>query len=73
MSANSGVNSIVSTGAMFSTTRCFDSTSHAETITAPAAPDGITHAATLSGFRPAGWTMAAVSAISTPPPSAIST
>ena len=30
---------------MFSTTRCFDSTSHAATTTAPAAPDGSTHSA----------------------------
>ena len=65
---------MVSTGAMFSTTRCFDSTSHAATITAPAAPEGNTHSMTRSARSgPAGSRMSAVSAISTPPPSAIST
>ena len=48
ITANSGVKSMVSTGAMFSTTRCFDSTSHAATITAPAAPEGSTHSTTRS-------------------------
>ena len=58
---------------MFSTTRCFDSTSHAATTTAPAAPDGITHSKTRSTSTPAGSRIAAVSPMSTPPPSAIST
>ena len=58
---------------MFSTTRCFDSTSHAATTTAPAAPDGITHSKTRSTSTPAGSRMPAVSPMSTPPPSAIST
>ena len=37
---NSGVNSFVSTGAMFSITLCFASTSHAAITTAPATPHG---------------------------------
>ena len=73
MAANRGVKSIVSTGAMFSTTCCFDSTSHAATITAPATPDGSTHSITRSS-RPApiGSKISAVSPSSTPPPSAMS-
>ena len=50
---------------MFSTTRCFDSTSHAATITAPAAPDGSTHAATRSTSTPVGSRIAAVKPMST--------
>ena len=73
ITANSGVKSIVSTGAMFSTTRCFDSTSQAATTTAPAAPDGSTHSMTRSTSTPAGSRMAAISPMSTPPPRAIST
>jgi hypothetical protein len=37
---NSGVNSLVSTGAMFSMTLCFASTSQDPMMTAPAAPHG---------------------------------
>ena len=37
---------------MFSTTCCLDSTSHAATITAPAAPDGSTHSKTLLDVDP---------------------
>ena len=54
MNANSGVKSIVSTGAMFSTTRCFDSTSHAATITPPAAPAGRTQCGDPVGIDPGG-------------------
>ena len=39
---------------MFSTTRCFDSTSHAATITAPAAPEGSTHASDPVDVDPRG-------------------
>ena len=38
---NSGVNSFVSTGAMFSMTLCFASTSQAAMTTAPATPHGM--------------------------------
>ena len=37
---------------MFSTTCCFDSTSHAATNTAPTAPDGSTHSTTCSTVDP---------------------
>ena len=40
---NSGVNSRVSTGAMFSMTPCLASTSHPATTTAPTAPHGSSH------------------------------
>ena len=73
ITANSGVKSIVSTGAMFSTTCCLDSTSHAATITAPAAPAGSTHWKTCSTSTPIGSKISAVSPSSTPPPSAMST
>ena len=46
MSVKSGVNTFVSTGAMFSMTRCFAPTSQAATSTAPAAPHGSTHSPT---------------------------
>ena len=42
---NSGVNSLVSTGAMFSMTLCFASTSQDPMMTAPAAPHGISQPA----------------------------
>ena len=42
---NSGVNTRVSTGAMFSTTLCLASTSHAATTTAAMAPQGSSHIA----------------------------
>ena len=41
MVAKSGVKMRVSTGAMFSMTLCFASTSHEATRTAPAAPHGM--------------------------------
>ncbi len=71
ITAKSGVKIIVRTGAMFSTTCCFDSTSHAATTTAPAAPDGITHFATCSKSISVGPRIPAVRPISTIPPSAI--
>ena len=74
MAATIGVNSRVSTGAMFSMTLCLASTSHEAPTTAPSAPQASTHDETNS---PASMSMAAnaacVSAASTPPPSAIST
>jgi hypothetical protein len=71
---NSGVNSLVSTGAMFSMTLCFASTSQAPMMTAPIAPHGssqpnMNHAA----FMPMDANIIAVKPISTPPPSAMST
>ena len=48
ITAKSGVNTLVRTGAMFSTTPFFASTSHAATITAPAAPDHTTHWTSVS-------------------------
>src|SRR4029453_3705287 len=55
MNANSGVKSIVSTGAMFSTTRCLDSTSQAATTTPAAPPPG----SPPRGIRPGGVPAAA--------------
>ncbi len=72
ITAKSGVKSMVRTGAMFSTTRCFDSTSHAATTTAPATPDGSTHSTTRSATSvPIGSSTSAVSPMSTPPPMAM--
>ncbi len=69
---NSGVKRSVSTGAMFSTTLCLASTSHAAMTTAPATPQGRIHVATShSGLRPMELKTNAVSAISTPPPRAM--
>ena len=52
---NSGVNSRVSTGAMFSTTLCLASTSHPATTTAATAPQGSSHCETkTSGVDPDG-------------------
>ena len=66
----------VSTGAMFSMTLCFASTSHAPTSTAPAAPHGsshVSHSRWACSSRPMAENMPRVKAPSTPPPSAIST
>ncbi len=69
---NRGVNSSVSTGAMFSMTLCFASTSQAATTTAPTAPQGRIQVATSdSGRTPIEVKTKAVSPISTPPPRAM--
>ena len=53
---------------------CFASTSHEPTRTAPIAPHGISQSwAIQSGFRPMALNIIIVNAVSTPPPSAIST
>ncbi len=71
---NSGVNSLVSTGAMFSMTLCFASTSQDPMMTAPAAPHGISQPATnQSGFISMAENIMNVKAVVTPPPSAMST
>ena len=70
--AKSGVKRRVSTGAMFSITPCFASTSHAATITAPAAAEGSTCSISRSGSMPIALNMPTVIAVRTPPPSAIS-
>ena len=71
---NSGVNSLVSTGAMFSMTLCFASTSQDPTMTAPIAPHGISQPwANHSAFIPMALNIISVKAVSTPPPSAMST
>ena len=52
---NSGVNSRVSTGAMFSTTLCLASTSHPATTTAATTPQGRSHCEmNSSGIDPDG-------------------
>ncbi len=74
MSVKSGVNTFVSTGAMFSMTRCFAPTSQAETSTAPAAPQGSTHSP-MNGMT-STWidaNTATVSPLSAPPTIAMST
>ena len=59
---------------MFSMTLCFASTSQAPTRTAPAAPLGrIRRCADPSTSRPIASKLMMVNAVSTPPPSAIST
>ena len=71
---NSGVNSLVSTGAMFSMTLCFASTSQDPTMTAPAAPHGISQPATnQSGFMSMARNIMNVKRMTTNPPSAMST
>ena len=71
---NSGVNSLVSTGAMFSMTLCFASTSQDPMMTAPAAPHGISQPATnQSGFIPMALNIMNVKKVMTNPPSAMST
>ena len=71
---NSGVNSLVSTGAMFSMTLCFASTSQDPMMTAPAAPHGISQGPTNhSGFMSMAENIMTVKPVKTPPPSAMST
>ena len=71
---NSGVNSRVSTGAMFSTTLCLASTSHPATTTAATAPQGRSHCETKSsGEIPMASKVPNMNAISTPPPRAMRT
>ena len=72
--ANSGVNRRVRTGAMFSTTLCFASTSQAPTMTAPMAPHGSIHCwANHSTSAPMAAKLTAVKPVRTPPPKAMST
>jgi hypothetical protein len=72
--AKSGVKRLVSTGAMFSITACFASTSQDATMTAPAAPHGTSQAwRKPSTLSPIAWNIVATKPASTPPPSAIST
>ena len=71
---NSGVNSRVSTGAMFSMTLCLASTSHPAMTTAPTTPQGrIQPFRSHSAFMPMDLKTNIVEAISTPPPRAMST
>ena len=71
---NSGVNSLVSTGAMFSMTLCFASTSQDPMMTAPAAPHGISQPPmNHPGFISMAENNMAVKPVTTPPPSAMST
>ena len=64
----------VSTGAMFSITPCFTSTSQDPTSTAPIAPQGTSHCAmNHSALRPMASNIPTVKADRTPPPSAIRT
>jgi hypothetical protein len=71
---NSGVKSLVRTGAMFSITLCFASTSQDPMMTAPAAPHGISQPPTnQSGFMSMAENIMNVNAVATPPPSAMST
>ena len=71
--ANSGVNNRVNTGAMFSITLCFASTSHDPMMTAPRAPHGTTHVpANHSTFCPIDSNITSVKPVRTPPPKAIS-
>ena len=73
ITANNGVKTLVSTGAMFSITLCFASTSQATTTTAPTAPHGSTHDVTnrLTSMSIASKTPS-VRAMRTTPPNAIS-
>ena len=72
--ANSGVNRRVSTGAMFSMTLCFASTSQAPTMTAPIAPHGSSHScANRATSTPMAAKVTPVNIVSTPPPRAMST
>ena len=68
---NSGVNSLVSTGAMFSMTLCFASTSQDPMMTAPIAPHGISQPATNHpAFIAMALNIIIVKPVRTPPPSA---
>ena len=72
--AKSGVNTRVSTGAMFPATFAFVSASQPETTMAPRAPEGITHSSTShSASTPMARKVIMVSPTRTTPPSAIST
>ena len=71
---NSGVNSRVSTGAMFSTTLCLASTSHPATTTAAIAPQGSSHSQMNAfGTIPMAWKVPPMNAVRTPPPRAMRT
>ena len=71
--ANIGVNSLVSTGAILSSTPCLDSASHAATTTAPAAPHGTSQSPmNWPASRPMAANIPAADPAKTPPPSAIS-
>jgi hypothetical protein len=74
MTANIGVNRRVNIGAMFSITLCFASTSQDATRTAPAAPQGSSHAP-MNGptLIPMALKIIAMNAVRTPPPRAIRT
>ena len=64
----------VRTGAMFSMTLCFASTSQVATTAAPATPQGRIQASTCgSTSLPFAWKRPKVCAMSTPPPRAIRT
>src|SRR3954464_12565333 len=66
---NSGVNSLVSTGAMFSMTLCFASTSPPPMMTAPIAPHGISQPATNhAAFISMALNIIIVNPVRTPPP-----
>ncbi len=70
----SGVNNLVSTGAMFSMTLCFASTSQDPMMTAPAAPQGMSQGPTNhAGFLSIAANIMNVKILRTPPPSAMST
>ncbi len=72
--AKSGVKRRVSTGAMFSITLCFASTSQAATTSAPAAPHGSSHDSKKGSTSiPMAWKIMAMNPMRTPPPRAIST
>ena len=70
----SGAKILVRTGAMFSMTLCFASTSQVAITVAPAAPQGTIQRCTWdSGLIPMAWKSANVRPMSTPPPRAIKT
>ena len=70
----SGAKSRVRTGAMFSMTLCFASTSQVAITVAPAMPQGpIQLSAYGSASMPMAWKRSMVSPTSTTPPSPIST
>ena len=72
--ANNGVNSLASTGAMFSMTLCFASTSQDPMMTAPAAPHGTSQPPiNRSAFISMDANIITVKPIRTNPPSAMST
>ena len=70
----SGVNSRVSTGAMFSITLCFASTSQEATSSAPMPPQGTSQSsASQSAFMPMALNIITVNEMSTSPPRAMRT